>query len=236
MLIFAHIFAGAVLGLVLARIIEDTRFIPVCIAGAILPDFIDKPLGLILFPQALNNARTFGHTLLVVGIIIALALIAWRSRRTLLIFGLAGAVLLHQILDEMWHEPVTWFYPLCGMFQPRSEVNFYVSYFWLEITSLPEWIFLFSTLVLLWLVYSDRLTGPLNVSIQKWKTPLLYVVLVLLCILGVYTLVCARLGMGNLMTLNNNPESNLMLGLVALTGCAILFKILVMQPPAISDR
>jgi membrane-bound metal-dependent hydrolase YbcI (DUF457 family) len=236
MLIFAHIFAGTVLGLVLARIIGDLRFMPVCIAGAILPDFIDKPLGLILFPQALDNARTFGHTLLIVGIITALALIAWRSRRTLLIFGLAGAVLLHQILDEMWHEPVTWFYPLGGMFQPRPEVNFYVSYFWLEITSLPEWVFLFSTLVLLWVVYSDRLPDPLNVSIQEWKTPLLNGVLVLLCILGVYSLVCAGTGMGNLVTPYNNPESNLILGLVALGGCAILIKIPGMQLPAKSGR
>ena len=237
MLIFAHIFAGAVVGLLLARIIGDSRFIPVCIAGSILPDFIDKPLGLIFLPQALDNARTFGHTLLVVGIITALALIAWRSsRRTILIFGLAGAVLLHQILDEMWHVPVTWFYPFGGTFQPRHEANFYVSYFWLEITSPPEWIFLFSTLVLLWLVYSDRLPGPLNVSIQGWRAPLLYVVLVLLCILGVYFLVCAGTGMENLVASNNNPESNLILGLVALAGCAILIKIPGMQPMAISGR
>ena len=124
MLIFAHIFAGAVLGLVLARIIGDSRFITVCIAGSILPDLIDKPLGLILFPQALDNARTFSHTLLIVGIITVLALIAWRSRRTpLLIFGFAGAVLLHQILDVMWYEPVTWFYPLFGTRVPSFQIS-----------------------------------------------------------------------------------------------------------------
>ncbi|MFA4848757.1 MAG: metal-dependent hydrolase [Methanoregula sp.] len=236
MLIFAHIFAGTVLGLVLWRIIGDRRFIPVCIVGSILPDLIDKPLGLTIFPQALDNARTFSHTLLFVGIITAIALIVWRSRRTLLILGLAGAVLLHQILDEMWHEPVTWFFPLGGIFQTRPEVNFYVSYFWLEITSLPEWIFLFSTLVLLLLVYSNRLPGPLNVSIQKWKTPLLCVVKGLLCILGVYSLICAGTGMRNLVAPYNNPENNLILGLVALAGCAILIKIPVMQVPAISGK
>ena len=234
MLIFAHIFAGTMLGLVLWRIIGDRRFIPVCIAGSILPDLIDKPLGLILFPQVLDNARTFSHTLVVVGLITAIALIIWRSRRTLLIFGLASAIMLHDILDEMWYEPITWSYPLGGMFLPRPEVNFYVSYFWLEITSLPEWIFLFSTLVLLLLVYIDRLPNPLNVSIQKRKTPLLYEVLGLLCVLGVYSLICAITGIGNLVAHYNNPESNLILGLVALAGCAILIKIPVIQPPAIS--
>lgn len=228
MLIFTHIFAGAVIGLVLARVIGDIRIIPICIAGALLPDLIDKPLGYLLLPQTLDSGRTFCHTLLIVGIITVVALITWRSRHKFLILGLAGTVLLHQILDEMWYDPVTWFYPLLGPFQPFHFMNFFEDFFWREITSLPEWIFLFSTLVLLWLVYRDNLPRFLSVSIQGLRTSLFYMVL-LLCTLGVYSLVCAGTGMGNLVAPYWNSKSNLILGLVALVGCCILIKIPEME-------
>lgn len=32
--------------------------------GSLLPDIIDKPLGHLLFREALSNGRTYGHTLL----------------------------------------------------------------------------------------------------------------------------------------------------------------------------
>jgi len=236
MLIFAHIFAGAVLGLLLAQVIGDRRFVPVCIAGSILPDLIDKPLGLIVFPQALDNARTFSHTLLIVGILSALAVIAWRSRRTYLLLGFTGAILLHQVLDEMWHNTVTWFFPWFGIFRPVHEVNFFGSYFWLEITSIPEWIFLIATLLLLWVVYSDNLPAALTASIDEWKPPLLKGVLVLLSIISIFSFACAIMNWKNLIAPYNDPENNLMLGLVALAGCGILIKIVGMKLPVISGE
>jgi len=54
MLIFAHVFAGALLGLGFWHLTIDRRAIPLCIAASILPDLIDKSLGL-LFPLILGG-------------------------------------------------------------------------------------------------------------------------------------------------------------------------------------
>lgn len=230
MLIFAHIFAGAVLGLVLARIIGDSRFIPACIAGAILPDIIDKPLGYILLPQTLDSGTTIFHSLIIVVIAFIIALVLLCYWHTLLGIAVACMLLLHQILDEMWHVPVTWSFPLTGPFQPIHYTNFFETYLWREITSLNEWIFLFLTIVLLCGFYSNRYPDALNAYNIRWRGPLLSVGLLLLCTLGILSVVSAGTGMGNIMAPYNNQESNLILGLVALTGCCIIIKIPGMQP------
>jgi hypothetical protein len=73
MLLFGHI--GITLGV--AWLIEsklkvkmDYRLI---IIGSLLPDIIDKPVGMILLP--LNNGRVFGHTLLFILILLLIGLI-----------------------------------------------------------------------------------------------------------------------------------------------------------------
>ncbi|MFA4824271.1 MAG: metal-dependent hydrolase [Methanoregula sp.] len=229
MLIFAHIFAGAVLGLVLARIIGDSRFIPVCIAGAILPDLIDKPLGYILLPHTLDSGTTIFHSFIIVVIAFIIALILLRFWHTLLGIAVACMLLLHQIMDEMWHVPVTWSFPLTGPFQPIHYANFFETYFWQEITTPYEWIFLFLIIVLLCEWYSDSYPDSLTSFNRRWRAPLLSVGLLFLCILGLYSLVCAGTGMGNIMAPYNGPESNLLLGLVALAGFGIIIKIPGMQ-------
>lgn len=224
MLIFAHIFVGTILGIILSRIFREKHIIPVCIAGSILPDILDKPLGY-LFPQTLESGRTFSHTLLVVGIIIGLAIIVWHSRYAILVFCLSSAVLVHQVLDGMWYDPVTWFYPLMGPFPQIQFMNYFETYFWREITSLPEWIFLFVTIVLLCGLYSDSFPGSLTAFNRSWRNSLLLLGLLILCVFGIYSLVCAGMGRENILAPCNNPEDNLFLGLVALTGSGILIKL-----------
>lgn len=221
MFIFAHIFAGNMLGLVIARVIRDTRVIPFCIAGAILPDLIDKPLGYFFFPQALDSGRTFFHSLLIAGIILALALVVLRFRRTFVITGLAAVIVLHQLLDVMWREPVTWFYPLLGPFQPYHYVNYFVSFFWLEITSASEWIFLCATLTLLMSAYDEWFDARFPPLIPSGRALACYAVLLLLFVLGMYSFVCGVAGTGNTMAPYNTPEGSAILGAVALAGCGI---------------
>jgi hypothetical protein len=231
MFIFAHIFAGSVFGLVLGKFLRDTRIIPICIVSSVLSDLIDKSLGYILFPDVLGPSRTYFHALLAVMVITALALLAWRLWSSILIFMVAMTVLLHQLIDGMWHEPVTWLYPLLGPFQPYHDINYFQTYFWLEISSLSEWVFLFATLVVLSLVYVDHVTLQVPPWISRMQTPAWYVVVVILAVLGLSSLWSGSTGTGNVMAPYNTPENNMIMGIVALTGFCILVVFLFMMSP-----
>ena len=89
----------------------DYRFI---LLGSILPDLIDKPVGNIFFVQIFNNGRIFSHTLLFLLLAILIAILIFRTRMKLWGFCIAFGVLVHLLLDAMWLEPVTLFWPILG--------------------------------------------------------------------------------------------------------------------------
>jgi len=115
MLIFGHI--GLTLGIAWfveskLKIRMDYRLI---LVGSLLPDIIDKPVGMILLP--LNNGRVFGHTLLFLTILL---LIGLKYRK----LSLAFASFLHLVEDEMWNEPETLFWPFTS-FPAKEHVSLY---------------------------------------------------------------------------------------------------------------
>ena len=106
MLLFAH------LGLTLAAGGLARRADLACLAlGAMLPDIIDKPLGLVVFGTPAMG-RTIAHTFLFLLIIILLAI----HFHDLRIASISGGVLAHLVLDFMWRSPVILFWPLFGNF------------------------------------------------------------------------------------------------------------------------
>ena len=106
MLLFAH------LGLTLAsaRFMSkaDLAFL---VLGSMLPDIIDKPLGLIAFGSP-NMGRTFAHTLLFLLLLVALSFYS----RDIRLNSMSWGVLAHLTLDSMWNSPVTLLWPLLGNF------------------------------------------------------------------------------------------------------------------------
>ena len=116
MLLFGHI--GITLGV--AWLIESKLKVRInyglIILGSLLPDAIDKPLGMFLLP--FNNGRIFAHTLL---FILILLLIGLKYRKSLF---LSFASFLHLIEDEMWKVPRTLFWPLLGNFPPGDYSRF----------------------------------------------------------------------------------------------------------------
>ena len=159
MLIFAHIFAGALLGLGFWHLTKDRRAVPICIFASVLPDLVDKTLGL-AFPLALGGGRTVFHSLMIVGVFLLCVLLFARSRFVLLGLGVAGAILLHQVFDEMWTVPANWFYPLLGPFQGEMIPEYVGIYFWIEITSLSEWMFMIGTVAILAESYEGMIILP----------------------------------------------------------------------------
>lgn len=85
---------------------------------ALGPDFVDKPLALLLPAFANHNTRGLGHTALFSLAVLA-ALLLWKRRhKTALV--LWACWLAHLLLDGMWrgNNPAILFWPLLGGFPP----------------------------------------------------------------------------------------------------------------------
>jgi membrane-bound metal-dependent hydrolase YbcI (DUF457 family) len=120
MLLLGHI--GITIGI--AWLVESKLKIKVdyrmILIGSLLPDILDKPVGMILLP--LNNGRVFAHTLLFIFLI--LLLFIGLSYRKFLFLSFAS--FLHLLEDEMWSEPATLLWPLLGLeFPVKEHVSFY---------------------------------------------------------------------------------------------------------------
>jgi hypothetical protein len=76
----------------------------------LLPDLIDKPLALFVFPNA-NAALFFGHTLLLHGLVWAFAWKTGRLRQWLVYLAAFSA---HLLEDRMWGFTQTLLWPLRG--------------------------------------------------------------------------------------------------------------------------
>jgi hypothetical protein len=148
MFIAAHLFSGALLGLVFRHLANDRRAVPLCMAGSVIPDLIDKPLGLV-FPFTFGGGRTVFHSLIIAGIILLCVFIFVRKTSWWPGAGVACAVLLHQVSDEMWMLPANWFYPLFGPFQGQMIPDYFGFYFWTEMSNPSEWLFMTGAVIIL---------------------------------------------------------------------------------------
>ena len=89
----------------------DLRFLAL---GAILPDVIDLPLG-ILWWSRFATPRLAAHSLLFGALAMVAVLVLtrrgpWRKRLMLVAVG----ILLHLVLDAMWQDPETLWWPFLG--------------------------------------------------------------------------------------------------------------------------
>lgn len=105
----------------------DIRFI---LVGSLLPDIIDKPLGMVLLRETLSNGRIYSHTLLFLALIGASGLFVYRrSSRTWLLALMLGTG-THLVLDSMWRSPRTLFWPAYGFAFEKVEFDHWVQGLW----------------------------------------------------------------------------------------------------------
>lgn len=123
MFIFGHI--GITLGIFyLLNHLSSGKNIPVefkwIAFGALLPDFIDKPLGRIILAETIGSGRIFAHTLLF-GILLGLAAyyVFYRKGWKMPLI-VAGASFCHLLEDEMWNSPRAFLWPFLGWDFPRD--------------------------------------------------------------------------------------------------------------------
>lgn len=122
MLFFGH--AGLTTGIfyLLGKVRDikkiDYRFV---LIGALLPDIIDKPLGLIILNY--GNGRLIAHTLVFALLLTMIAL--WKKDTPIdskgvmhmRLYALSGGTWIHLLLDSMWLFPATLLWPFLGSFQ-----------------------------------------------------------------------------------------------------------------------
>ncbi len=110
MLVFGHV-ASAGLAARTADRTADLRWI---VFFTLLADLIDKPLGLVVFSETINNGRVWFHSLFV-NLLITLVLALMRQP---LVYVLA--LWMHQLCDRMWMRPWVALWPLTGAFGYRD--------------------------------------------------------------------------------------------------------------------
>ncbi len=82
--------------------------------GALLPDIIDKPLGLLVLPDVYGTGRLFGHSLLFVLAIGLAGAWLYRARKRNWLLVLTYGAAMHLLLDSMWRAPSVLFWPFVG--------------------------------------------------------------------------------------------------------------------------
>jgi len=119
MLPIGHV--GVTLGaLTLARVKTNTGLV---VAGVLMPDLIDKPLGLLLFRSQFDSGRIFGHTLI---FLVALSLFGftWHYKsQSSAVLCFAAGVALHLIQDQMWRIPEVLLWPTYGLTFPARDYS-----------------------------------------------------------------------------------------------------------------
>jgi membrane-bound metal-dependent hydrolase YbcI (DUF457 family) len=140
--IVCHLFLGLVLGLAIAKHLDDRRLIGFCALGAVLPDLLDKPVGHVLLAESLNSGRIFGHGLLFLALLAITGIFLMQRRQSFALLAVAAGTLSHQVIDMMWAMPVTWYFPLLGPYEPYKFTDYFGGAILAEVSSLSEWIFL----------------------------------------------------------------------------------------------
>ena len=126
MLLFGHI--GVTLGVFIGLGILDPQLKNIIdpkylVIGALLPDLIDKPFGMVIFSSILASGRIIGHTLLLSISILLIGLYLYDKRRDIRILSLALGSFFHLMEDQIWRDPRTLFWPLLGWSFPKDSID-----------------------------------------------------------------------------------------------------------------
>lgn len=84
--------------------------------GSMLPDIMDKPLKWLFWKgSSLLSGRFFGHTLLLVGILLCLGMMFWMKFNNKNVLVIALCCFVHDLLDAMWLFREIFYWPIFGM-------------------------------------------------------------------------------------------------------------------------
>ena len=141
MLFFGHIGLTLLIVFLVAVALKIGIDYRLVIAGSLLPDIIDKPVGEYIFNEIFHNGRIFGHTLLFLAVLAIIALLVAKRYRYWGIGILTVGAAFHQVEDQMWGAVSTWFWPLFGWAFPQYERGDYILMLLSNLISMPDvWV------------------------------------------------------------------------------------------------
>jgi membrane-bound metal-dependent hydrolase YbcI (DUF457 family) len=93
------------------------------LAGAVLPDIIDKAVGQVLFKPYFESGRIFTHTFILATLLLVAGVYEWKRHDNNRILLLAFGVASHLVLDRIWTEPATAYWPALGPFERHPSIG-----------------------------------------------------------------------------------------------------------------
>lgn len=111
-MIFWH--AGATIAIARYTFRDDRMDLRMLLLGALLPDLVDTPIGLVFYEQ-LGSVRLVTHGLILAAVVmVAVVLSTRRGRPRKTWMPLAIGLLFHLLFDAIWLDPETLWWPLLG--------------------------------------------------------------------------------------------------------------------------
>jgi len=123
--------------------------------GSMLPDIIDKPLGLWLLSEDLSNGRIYGHTLLMLVLLGVSGAGLYALHRNMALLVVALGTFFHLLLDQMWANPRTLLWPFLGLDFGKIQPENWLSNLIEALTTRPE-------------VYIPEIAGLIVLGIFAW--------------------------------------------------------------------
>ena len=112
--------------------------IRILIIGSMLPDIIDKPLGMVFFREEFSSGRIFAHSLLFLVVLGAAGFYLFRKRQKTWLLVLAFGTFIHLALDQIWLMPKTVLWPWLGFSFERIEITDWYSLWFRDILAYPD--------------------------------------------------------------------------------------------------
>lgn len=106
--------AGATIAIARYTFRDDRMDLRMLVLGALLADMIDTPIGLVFY-ASLGGVRLATHGLVLASLVmVGVVLSTRRGRPRKMWMPLAIGLLLHLLLDAMWLDPETLWWPFLG--------------------------------------------------------------------------------------------------------------------------
>lgn len=109
--------------------------------GSMLPDIIDKPLGLWLLPDVFSNSRILAHTLLFTLLLVAVGVFLYFCHGKSEVLCISFDVIAHLCLDQIWFSPNTFLWPLYGWSFKKRGISHWLERMLVYLASEPSiWV------------------------------------------------------------------------------------------------